>query len=109
MLRERWTRRSAADLQRIWRFWAADAPELFPDVHAAVRARVRWLAAGNHQLGRRIPHLGPEFRRVLERRFGYWIFYRLDGEPPHTLVVFAVRHGRQRPLRPRTLARYSRS
>ncbi len=109
MLRVRWASHTLADRRRIATFWADANPALLPEVLAAINARVAWLAAGNHALGTQIGGLDPAYRFILERRFGYKIFYRLEGDPPTTIAVFAVRHGRQRPLNPATLARYART
>jgi plasmid stabilization system protein ParE len=98
-----------ADRRRIASFWAVANPAMLPEVLAAVNARVAWIASGNHLLGTRIGGLEQIYRNSLESRFGYKIYYRLEGDPPDTIAVFAIRHGRQRPLEPRTLARYARS
>jgi plasmid stabilization system protein ParE len=78
-------------------------------VFAAINERVGWLASGRHLLGTQISGLDQNYRHVLDRRFGYKIFYRLEGEPPDTIAVFAIRHGRQRPLEAGTLTRYART
>ena len=95
------------DFVRIARFWVVANSSLIPEVFAAIRSRILWLAAGNYLLGARIEGLGAEFRTVLEPRFGYRIYYRLEGDPVHTVTVLLVRHARQRPPRPSTVARYS--
>jgi hypothetical protein len=109
MLRVRRAGQVRRDFIQIARFWATANPDLAPDVFAAIDARIRWIAADHYLLGSRIAGLGPEFRVTLERRFGYKIYYRIEGSPPSMLALIAVRHGRQRPMRPATLSRYSRT
>ena len=80
---------------------------MLPQVLAAVNRRVEWVANGNHLLGTRMGDLDPAYRYVLERRFGYKIYYRIEGEPPQAIAVFAIRHGRQRPLADPSLAKFA--
>jgi plasmid stabilization system protein ParE len=98
-----------ADRRRIAAFWANVNPALLPEVLAALNVHAAWLASGNHLLGTRIVGLNDRYRSSLERRFGYKLFYRLEGDPPNTVAVFAIRHGRQRPLAASTLARQART
>jgi plasmid stabilization system protein ParE len=98
MLRERWTSRARADLIEIEAFWTGIQPTQLPPVFAAISERVAWLCAGNYLLGPVVGGYGPEFRSVAERRFGFRIYYRVEGDPAHTIAILRVRHGRQRPL-----------
>jgi plasmid stabilization system protein ParE len=105
MLRERWTNRARADLMWIEAFWTDAQPTLLPPVLTAISQRVAWLCAGNYLLGPEVEGYGPEFRSVAERRFGFRIYYRVEGDPAHTIAILRVRHGRQRPLDPASLRR----
>ena len=90
-------------------FWAQANPLLISAVMEAINTRIEWLASDNHLLGTPIKDLGPEYRSIVERRFGYRIYYRLEGQPVDTLAILAVRHGRQRPLRSSSLRQFARS
>lgn len=108
MLRVRWSSRTTADFLRIAGFWLEREPDLLPSVISTLRKRVAWIAEGCHLLGTPIGDEARGYRWYLEPRYGYKIYYRIEGDPPDTMAVIAVRHGRQRPLRPSTLRKYAK-
>jgi hypothetical protein len=108
-LRLRWAGHTQDDFIAIDQFWSARAPHILTSVIQAINERAEWVSADNYLLGQRTPGLGPEHRSVLERRFGYRIYYRVHGDPPHTLTVYTIRHARQQPPRATTPDRYSRT
>ncbi len=108
MLGVRWARRTGGDFLRIAAHWQEQEPELLPAVISAIRRRVAWIADGNHLPGTPIGAEGRDCRWYLEREYGYKIYYRVEGDPPDSIGVIAIRHGKQRPLRSSTLRRYAR-
>jgi hypothetical protein len=92
---------------RIAAFWMEQEPELLPAVVSTVRRRVAWIADGHHLLGTPVGEEAKGYRWQMEREYGYKIYYRIEGDPPDTLGVIAVRHSRQRPLNASTLQRYA--
>jgi plasmid stabilization system protein ParE len=105
----RFSRRAYDDFARIAAYWQAVAPELTPQVFAALNERIGWLRSSNrHLLGTPLPDVGPRYRVARERRFGYALYYRVDGDPGERLTIVTIRHGRQRPLRAATIARLDR-
>lgn len=108
MLRVRWSDRTRADFLRIASFWLEREPELLSAVISTIRERVTWIADGRHLLGAPIGDGPTSYRWYLEREHGYKIYYRIEGNPPDTVAVIAVRHGRQRPLKPSTLRKHAR-
>jgi plasmid stabilization system protein ParE len=107
VLRVRWSSRTLADFARIAAFWLDQEPDLLPVVIAAIRSRVGWIADGHFLSGAPIDE-AKRYRWYLEPRYGYKVYYRIEGAPAHTLAVIAIRHGRQRPLKGSTLRKYSR-
>lgn len=107
MLSVRWSKRTSADFLRITSFWLEQEPELLPSVISAIRERVAWIADGHCLLGTPIVDRPTSYRWYLEREYGYKIYCRIEGDPPDTIAVIAIRHGRQRPLKPSTLRRYA--
>ncbi len=108
MLRVRWSSRTRTDFLRIASFWLEQEPGLLPSVISALRKRVAWIADGHHLLGTPIGNEAKSYRWHHEREYGYKIYYRIEGDPPDTVGVIAIRHGRQRPLKPSTLRKYTR-
>jgi plasmid stabilization system protein ParE len=107
VLRVRWSDRTTADFLRIAGFWLEQEPDLLPVVISAIRRRVAWIADGHHLLGFPIGDEAKGYRWQLEREYGYKVDYRIEGDPPDTLGVIAVRHGRQRSLKSSTLQRHA--
>lgn len=103
MLSLRWSTQARADLLRVATYWLEQDPERLEAVLNATRRRVRWIADDHWELGTPIVGLSRDYRWFLERRYGYKVYCRREGEPPSLLSVIAVRHGRQRPLSPSTL------
>ncbi|MVW72099.1 type II toxin-antitoxin system RelE/ParE family toxin [Bordetella sp. 15P40C-2] len=85
-----WTPPALADVQRLYRFLAAQDAEAAQRAVRAIRAGVKILA---HQprIGRPLDDLEPEFREWLIDfgNSGYVALYRFDSE---NIVVLAVRH-----------------
>jgi plasmid stabilization system protein ParE len=108
VLSVRWSSRTRADFLRITSYWLEQEPNLLPAVISAIRRRVAWIADGRHLMGTPIGEPGKSYRWYLEREYGYKIYYRVEGDPPNTLGVIAVRHGRQRPLKATTLRKYAK-
>jgi plasmid stabilization system protein ParE len=86
-------------------FWTDAQPARLPDVFAAINARILWLCQGNYLLGTQFTGLSPAYRSIVERRYGYRIYYRIEGDPPNTIAIIAIRHGRQRPVAGEALRR----
>ena len=108
MLRVRWSNHTRADFLRITSFWLEQEPGLLPAVVSALRKRVAWIADGHHLLGTPIGDEVKGYRWCLDREYGYKIYYRIEGDPPDTVGVIAIRHGRQRPLKASTLRKHTR-
>ncbi|MHB1160808.1 MAG: type II toxin-antitoxin system RelE/ParE family toxin [Chloroflexota bacterium] len=109
MLRVRWSSHTRADFLRIAGFWLEQEPDLVPVVISAIRRRVAWIADGHHLMGTPIDGGEREgCRWYLEREYRYKIYYRIEGDPPDTMGIIAIRHGRQRPLKASTLRQYAR-
>ncbi len=108
MLRVRWSSHTRGDFLRIAGFWLDQEPDLLSTVIATIRTRVAWIANGHHLLGTPISDRTSNYRWYLEREYGYKIYYRVEGDPPDTLGVIAIRHGRQRPVKGSTLRRYAK-
>jgi len=79
-------------------YWLEQDPERVEPVLIAIRRRANWLADGKWQLGSPIAGLSGDYRWFLERKYGYKLYYRVEGDPPTVLSLIAVRHSRQRPL-----------
>ena len=108
MLRIRWSSRTEEDLRRIAEYWANVNPDMLPAAMGAIYRRVEWLADGHHQAGVPVIGLSRDYRWYLERRYGYKIYYRLEQDPPDTISIIALRHGRERPLKLSTLRKHGR-
>jgi len=88
-----WTPEALLDVQRCYRFLAADNP-------AAASRAVRFLREGmrmvaeHPEAGRPVDRMDPEFRERLIGfgDSGYVVLYRLDGD---LAVVLAVRHQKE--------------
>ena len=105
MLRVRWSKRTQADIRRIADYWLEHDPEVLPVAVRAIYQRVNWLADGNQQVGPPVTGLPRNYRVYRERRYGYKIYYRIEGTPTDLLAVLTIRHSRERPLSPSTLRR----
>lgn len=108
MPRIRWSSRARTDFVRIAAYWQEQDPERLSAVVSTIRKRAAWIADGNYLLGARIGSEATNYRWSLEREFGYKIYYRVEGTPVESIAIIAVRHGRQRPLKPSTLRRYAK-
>ena len=108
MLRVRWSSRTKDDFLRITGFWLEQEPDLVPVVISSIRKRVAWIADGHHLSGTPIGGPLKDYRWYLERKYGYKIYYRIEGQPPNTIAVITIRHGRERPLKATALRRYAK-
>ena len=89
-----WTTRAASQL--------ADAAQYLEEVRAGIGLEfvdqvegILEAAAENPRLFPRVPDVeGPEVRRGLIRRHGYWVIYEVH---PERLLVLLVWHGARRP------------
>jgi plasmid stabilization system protein ParE len=105
VLEVRWSKRTQADVRCIADYWIENDPDLLSTVIRAIYQRVSWLADGHDHLGTPVPGLPQNYRVYRERRYGYKIYYRLEGTPPDQLAVPTIRYGRERPLSPSTVRR----
>lgn len=109
MLSIGWSARAIEDLSRIEKYWLEQNPAIIPSVMPAILARVTWIGDDHALLGSQVPELPATYRWQLERTYGYKVYYRVDGDPPTSITIITIRHGRQRPLNPATIQRYGGS
>jgi plasmid stabilization system protein ParE len=89
----KWSPEAVSDVQRLYRFLASKNPNAATRAVRAIRASVRILAE-QPEAGRPTNPTDMELREWLIDfgRDGYIALYRFDGD---TVVVLAVRHGRE--------------
>lgn len=107
MLKVRWSSRTKADFERIAAYWVENDPDQLRPVLTAIYERIHWLADEHYLLGASVPGLPSTYRCYRERRYGYKIYYRLESKPTVTMSILTIRHGREHPLRPSTLRRFT--
>lgn|GEM_PF-6541948 len=100
MIRVEWSEWAARDLDRIFGYWEERDPEVAVAVVTTLTRRIHWLADDHYFAGKVVSDLPPAYRWYLQRRYGYKIFYRIEGDPTEVLLVIRLRHARQRPLNP---------
>lgn len=108
MIRTQWPDRALSDLARVSRHWMSRNPEAQPAVLHEIYRRVQWLADDHYKAGMAVSGLSHKYRWIIDRTYGYKIFYRVEGDPPQVLRVITLRHSRERPLKASTLRRYVR-
>ena len=87
-------------------YYARDAPELAERLRRGIAAALRLIELVPER-GRRIPGLPVHYRRMrlAAPLPGYFFFYRID---PTYVLVFLLRHERQRPYAPHDNSSQSR-